>query len=36
MEQFLSGGGDRIRTCEGLASQPVFGTGAINRSATPP
>ncbi len=32
----LSGGGGGIRTREGLASLPVFKTGAFDRSATPP
>ena len=32
----LRGGGGGIRTHEGLASLPVFKTGAFNRSATPP
>ncbi len=30
------GGGGEIRTHEGLATLPVFKTGAFNRSATPP
>lgn len=31
-----NGGGGEIRTHGGLASSPVFKTGAFNRSATPP
>jgi len=33
--KLLSGGGE-IRTLERLATSPVFKTGAIGRSATPP
>ena len=32
----VTGGGGEIRTHEGLAPLPVFKTGALNRSATPP
>jgi hypothetical protein len=32
----FDGGGGGIRTHEGLASLPVFKTGAFIRSATPP
>jgi hypothetical protein len=32
----LSGGEGEIRTREGLATLPVFKTGAFNRSATSP
>ena len=31
-----SNGGEGIRTPGGLAPTPVFKTGALNRSATPP
>src|SRR3546814_5527322 len=31
-----SGGGGGIRTHDGLPPMPVFKTGALNRSATPP
>lgn len=30
------GGGDRIRTCESLATQHAFQACALNHSATPP
>ena len=30
------GGGDRIRTCDALTGIPVFKTGALSHSATPP
>ncbi len=36
MVSFLTGGGGRIRTSEGISPQPVFETGALDRSATPP
>ena len=32
----LTGGGEGIRTLEGVTTLPVFKTGAFNRSATPP
>ena len=34
--KLVSGGGGGIRTRESLTTLPVFKTGAINRSATPP
>jgi hypothetical protein len=33
---YLFGGGGGIRTPEGFYTLPVFKTGAINRSTTPP